>query len=215
MSAHVDRRLFVFGTAACLTDLILFRQAYGQTLQAGAAVPTIDSLSIKVLMDSSHDVFLRAPAPKAVTIKRFNWPAAFPKNLHNQWGLSLALESKAGSDTRSVLLDFGYQPEELLANVELLGVDPAKFDAIVLSHGHFDHFGGLVGFLQRHRAASARFLRPHPVISPISGTLTAKRYQHSASTSSPVRSPQSSPDRHSPPVRLRAADLRKGNRARW
>ena len=111
MSAHVDRRLFMFGTAACLADLMLFRPAYGQTLQPGALVPTIDSLSIKVLMDSSHDIFLRAPAPKAVTITRFNWAAAFPKNLHNQWGLSLALESKASGDARRVLLDFGYQPE--------------------------------------------------------------------------------------------------------
>ena len=153
MSAHVDRRLFMFGTAACLADLMLFRQAYGQTLQPGAPVPTIDSLSIKVLMDSSHDIFLRAPAPKAVTITRFNWAAAFPKNLHNQWGLSLALESKAGGDASRVLLDFGYQPEELVANIELLGVDPAKFDAIVLSHGHFDHYGGLIGFLQKYRTA--------------------------------------------------------------
>jgi 7,8-dihydropterin-6-yl-methyl-4-(beta-D-ribofuranosyl)aminobenzene 5'-phosphate synthase len=39
----------------------------------------------------------------------------------------------------------------MVNNSELLGVDPAKIDAMVLSHGHFDHFGGLVGFLRRHQ----------------------------------------------------------------
>ena len=43
------------------------------------------------------------------------------------------------------MLDFGYTPEALLNNIELTGVDPSKLDALVVSHGHFDHFGGLQG----------------------------------------------------------------------
>jgi 7,8-dihydropterin-6-yl-methyl-4-(beta-D-ribofuranosyl)aminobenzene 5'-phosphate synthase len=52
-----------------------------------------------------------------------------------------------------VLVDFGYTPEVLLNNMEILGVDPARFDAMVLSHGHYDHFGGMVGFLNAHGKA--------------------------------------------------------------
>lgn len=153
MSTYLGRRQFVFGSAAVFTELMLFRNAVGQTLTPGGGVPTVESLSVKVLMDSSHDVFLRAPSPKAVRIRRTPGVADYRQTLHNQWGLSLALESKSGPETRRVLLDFGYQPETLLANMEMLGVHPSSIDAIVLSHGHYDHFGGLVGFLKRHRAA--------------------------------------------------------------
>lgn len=48
---------------------------------------------------------------------------------------------------RSVLIDFGYTSCALLNNLGLLGIRPESFDAMVLSHGHYDHFGGLDGLL--------------------------------------------------------------------
>ena len=56
-------------------------------------------------------------------------------------------QSFAGAQERNVLIDFGYTPEVLLNNLAILKIDPARFDALVLSHGHYDHFGGMVGFL--------------------------------------------------------------------
>jgi 7,8-dihydropterin-6-yl-methyl-4-(beta-D-ribofuranosyl)aminobenzene 5'-phosphate synthase len=62
------------------------------------------------------------------------------------------VESRRGAQTRNVLVDFGFTPEALINNTELLGIDPALLEALVLSHGHYDHFGGLVGFLRQHKA---------------------------------------------------------------
>jgi len=50
-----------------------------------------------------------------------------------------------------VLIDFGYTPQTLNNNLELLRIDPAQLDALLLTHGHYDHFGGMVGFLQNNR----------------------------------------------------------------
>lgn len=56
-------------------------------------------------------------------------------------GLSVFLELKE----KKILLDTG-QSDVYVKNAELLGVDLAEADAIVLSHGHYDHCGGLIYF---------------------------------------------------------------------
>jgi len=153
METRTTRRSFVLGSVAALGSFGLLKHVPATTLSPGATVPTIDTLSMKVLIDSNHDSMLQARGPKAVRIKRTGAAFSDPRRtLHSQWGLSLALESKAGADTRRILLDFGWTPEALLGNMELLGVDPTRFNAMVVSHGHFDHYGGLIGLLAKYRA---------------------------------------------------------------
>lgn len=50
---------------------------------------------------------------------------------------------------RSVLFDFGFSKHGALANADALGVALNKIEALVLSHGHLDHYGGLVAFAER------------------------------------------------------------------
>src|SRR5262245_34446620 len=153
MTISLRRRQFVLASTAALVQLGLARVAPAQSPLAGpSSVPTVDSLTIKVLVDSSYDT----PQPTAskwvkVTRAPTNSRTDYRKSLHNQWGLSLGLESRIGSDTRHMLLDFGYTADALVNNMELMGVDGNKVQGLIVSHGHYDHFGGLVGFLEKHR----------------------------------------------------------------
>jgi 7,8-dihydropterin-6-yl-methyl-4-(beta-D-ribofuranosyl)aminobenzene 5'-phosphate synthase len=116
--------------------------------------PEVDRLAVRVVTDSYHHLFEPGGKFGDVTVQRYSRPpsTALPRTLQNEWGLSLHLESTRGTETRQVLVDFGFTAETLNANLALLGIDPAKFDAMLLTHGHYDHFGGLVGFLAAHKS---------------------------------------------------------------
>jgi 7,8-dihydropterin-6-yl-methyl-4-(beta-D-ribofuranosyl)aminobenzene 5'-phosphate synthase len=85
-----------------------------------------------------------------VEVQRIGMPPA-GKSLLGEFGLSMHLESRRGDQTRNMLLDFGFTAATLNNNLGMLGIAPENIDALILSHGHYDHFGGLVGFLQQNR----------------------------------------------------------------
>lgn len=153
MTRTIPRRDFLLGSAALAGAAAA--NAFTCVEIASAApitVPTVDKLSIRVLVDSSFDLFFRPKQINGVSIV----PATrgggdYRKSLHNEWGLSLWLESEGGGNQRTLMLDYGYTPEVLLNNMALIGVDPAKLNALIVSHGHYDHFGGLNGFLDKFR----------------------------------------------------------------
>lgn len=119
------------------------------------APPEVDRLSVTVVTDSYFHFFEPSGRLAGVDVKRWQRaPTSEPPRRMplNEWGLSLYLESARGPETRRVLIDFGYSPETINCNVEMFGLDPSTLDALVLSHGHFDHFGGMAGFLAAHGA---------------------------------------------------------------
>lgn len=146
----ISRRNLLGGCAACGAMATLLPRDL--LAQAPLQVPVVDSLTVRVITDSSYDT-PRAGSHPLVKVQRFplSSPNDFRKTLHNQWGLSLALESRIGADLRRMMLDFGYTPAALLNNMELLGVKAEDQAALIVSHGHFDHYGGLIGMLQKHR----------------------------------------------------------------
>lgn len=68
-------------------------------------------------------------------------------------GLSLLITAHLGSETRTLLFDAGPEGATFLRNTRILGVDFGAVEAVVLSHGHWDHAGGLLAAIEAVAAA--------------------------------------------------------------
>jgi 7,8-dihydropterin-6-yl-methyl-4-(beta-D-ribofuranosyl)aminobenzene 5'-phosphate synthase len=131
----------------------------GNVMRRGAlgvgGMPQVEGLSLRVVTDAYHHAFERSTKIGEVQVERFfiafSPTKAPPKTLRNEWGLAVHAESTRGKETRRVLIDFGFTAETLNHNLGLLGIDCGALDALVLSHGHYDHFGGMAGFLKAQR----------------------------------------------------------------
>ena len=68
-------------------------------------------------------------------------------------GLSFLIEKKLpGADSRFIMLDAG-PSDALLSNSRKLGIDLSLVDCLVLSHGHYDHSGGILPFTRVNKQA--------------------------------------------------------------
>jgi 7,8-dihydropterin-6-yl-methyl-4-(beta-D-ribofuranosyl)aminobenzene 5'-phosphate synthase len=115
--------------------------------------PVVDRLSVRLVVDSYHDIFMPKATHPHVRIEHVaRMPGRAQEAFAAEWGLSLHLESEGGGRRSQYLLDFGFTPEVLNRNFDLLGIEPGKLDGLILSHSHRDHYGGMVGFVGQYRA---------------------------------------------------------------
>jgi 7,8-dihydropterin-6-yl-methyl-4-(beta-D-ribofuranosyl)aminobenzene 5'-phosphate synthase len=75
-------------------------------------------------------------------------------------GFSCLLNICAGSQQHMVLVDAGLGKRALFHNAELLQLDLTKVEAVILSHGHFDHFGALAEFFSDVPHGTPLYLHP-------------------------------------------------------
>ena len=76
-------------------------------------------------------------------------------------GFAALVTIRRGDRTHTLLFDTGVSPTGMADNMERLGLDAGDIEAVVLSHGHFDHAGGFPGLarLRRRRACRSRSTR--------------------------------------------------------
>jgi 7,8-dihydropterin-6-yl-methyl-4-(beta-D-ribofuranosyl)aminobenzene 5'-phosphate synthase len=113
----------------------------------------VDSLEILVVVDNTTDSL-----------------SSNPKNVVPEWtglltggrmrvisgeaiccahhGLSLLITARAEGESHTVLFDAGPEGRTFLRNAGILGVDFGAVANVVLSHGHWDHAGGLAAAVE-------------------------------------------------------------------
>ena len=126
-------------------------------------------VEITALVDNYSDLFLA----DTDRVKRMRvLPPSAPMA---EAGLSFLIKVCAGPEEHTILFDGGISADCLLHNIQMLasskavmmgeiGADFKNVEAVVLSHGHFDHFGGLLGFLKAAPKSISVVLHPQAFV---------------------------------------------------
>jgi 7,8-dihydropterin-6-yl-methyl-4-(beta-D-ribofuranosyl)aminobenzene 5'-phosphate synthase len=109
-----------------------------------AAISEVDALRIWVLADNYYD----ALRPDSEVAKRYR--ATPGKSIHAEHGLAYFVETTIDGETSSCMFDFGLDPQGVMNNIQLLGIDIGKSLSFILSHGHFDHWTGAAEILKQN-----------------------------------------------------------------
>ena len=130
----------------------------------------VDEVSVTVLVDNFYDALVES----APGVKRPGFGAGFayarqfeggrtPVGMVAEHGFSAVVSVRRGAERSTILFDTGLSPDAMVTNAGRVGVDFEDVQAVVLSHGHFDHAGGLEGLAHR-RGRKAMPMVIHPLV---------------------------------------------------
>jgi 7,8-dihydropterin-6-yl-methyl-4-(beta-D-ribofuranosyl)aminobenzene 5'-phosphate synthase len=163
MPRSLDRRSFLQRSAVLGGSLLtcgIPLDRYARAASVRIDVPVVDEIVVREIIDNTHDLFLRGAQAPGLAVSRTGFPEAPQgRTLESEWGLALHIQSRQGQQTRRYLLDFGFTPDVYLNNIEIMKIDVAQVDALIISHGHYDHVGGLMGLLEAERPRMRKDLR--------------------------------------------------------
>lgn len=108
-------------------------------------IPALQAVTVEILVDNFFDVF----EPSRPGIVERVTPGRLPKPLVAAHGLAYLITLNREGKLTRILMDAANDPLPLFNNLEALGHQPEEIDAVVVSHGHPDHYGGLLGFLAK------------------------------------------------------------------
>ncbi len=115
---------------------------------ASMSLKPVDAVEVTIVMDLYLDVLMAG----AEGVRRF--PLAYDWSerdcLVAEHGFSALVTVEVDGRRSSVLYDAGLSPKALRQNLDVMSIDATNLRAMVISHGHVDHQGGLEGLFSRY-----------------------------------------------------------------
>jgi 7,8-dihydropterin-6-yl-methyl-4-(beta-D-ribofuranosyl)aminobenzene 5'-phosphate synthase len=134
------------------------------------SLDSVDEVVVTTLVDNVYDALLggeetitRAPLAAGMARAPQFESGTTQVGLMAEHGFSALVSVRSGTTTTSVLFDTGLSPDAMVTNAERLGIDLSDVHSVVLSHGHFDHAGGLAGLAGR-RGPTSMPMVVHPLV---------------------------------------------------
>src|SRR5688572_19865024 len=118
------------------------------------ALEAVDSVEVHALVDNATDGLSTLPAFVETELARLtrrrgeDWVLGGSCLCCAAHGLACLVTVRKGAERRALLFDSGPEDRTFEQNVSRLGIDLGVVEAIVLSHGHWDHGGAMLRALQ-------------------------------------------------------------------
>jgi 7,8-dihydropterin-6-yl-methyl-4-(beta-D-ribofuranosyl)aminobenzene 5'-phosphate synthase len=145
------------------------REAPGVAVDPIALEP-IDEVVITTLVDNTYDALLtgddrttRSPFSVGTARAPQFQGGSTTVGLMAEHGFSALVSVRRGTTTTTLLFDTGLSPNAMITNADRLGIALSDVQGVVLSHGHFDHAGGLSGLAGKRGVRSLPMIA-HPMI---------------------------------------------------
>jgi len=114
-------------------------------------VKEADGVEILSLVDNSVDFLSFTNNPHVQSFRQWKrerdgkeWGKNHMDLPFAEHGFSVLIRVFSGDKSSCILFDTGGSPTGMVENAERMSISLSEVECIVLSHGHYDHFGGLV-----------------------------------------------------------------------
>ena len=145
------------------------RPAAGDAVDPITLVP-VDEVTVTTVVDNVYDALLassdtitRAPFTAGTAQAQQFESGSTQVGLVAEHGYSALVTVRRDGTSTSLLFDTGLSPGAMTTNASRLGLDLSDLQAVILSHGHFDHAGGIAGLAGRRGARSLPMV-VHPLV---------------------------------------------------
>lgn len=120
-----------------------------------AALKEVDDVEITSLSDNTVDFLSTIKRKEVHQVREWvknrmgeEWAKTHFQLPFAEHGYSMLIKVFSKGSFHTILFDTGVSREGIVTNARRMGLNLGELECIVLSHGHYDHFGGLLGVLK-------------------------------------------------------------------